>query len=117
MNYKKTGEVYFGDTFNRDSALNYCTSASATGAANVSGVCCSAVDSIVAYGENDDWTRKSVMCVDDLAINGSVASLSYSLEDLKDRLLALESAISNPKPRDIKTRNIFKTLQYKREVE
>ena len=139
--WKKADEAYFGDTFDRPSTIacyaangdhlfdgkisacdvsyspdslitaNIDCSLDTYGAVAKGATCHAEGVSRVAYGKAGYEPIK--LCVDDLALNTSVSSLSSKLNELQAQI----DDLKRKKTTTSELRRALKTLHYKREVE
>jgi hypothetical protein len=124
MAYKKTNEAYFGDSFNRSLAMNYCTADSV-----------STIDGLTAIGDrlvvdsdncitlscnNTTWDAATLK-----GISGEISicdSCVSTVDTMGDKLKALQAQIDDlkqnyvPKKGADKLRSALKTLNYTREI-
>lgn len=114
---KRTNEAYFGDTFDRSSAVAYYAVDGSASACDLSyGTVC-ATEADVAYGT-------SIAASNEYALAKNVSGYALDLKDEMHNVIdSLQAQIDSLKQRlEVKTvsnelRSTLKTLQYKRELE
>ena len=132
MAWKKQGDAYFADTFDRDTMLCSMDCSIEADKAVSKGIpinssgelsftvnnvsCCNTLNELTGYttataGNIDNWT---ISC-DNVMVNG-VDTVRDKLEDLQAQINALKKNLEKPKVTN-GLRSALKTLQYKREVE
>jgi hypothetical protein len=122
MNYKKTNEAWFGDSFNRDSTLcNYAIANhdlksinSAIDLASYDGLSNTAYG--VASASSSDLYCSGVVKASDYAIEGVTDSFATEIKKIEAQINDLKQNFV-PKKGANKLRSALKTLNYTREVE
>lgn len=131
--WKKEESAWFGDTFNRDAALcytvaassdkddDYTTSAIASVAKGTNSYCDGGISYTDTVGNiaaiNNLGDKIGVNSVD-VRLSSSVDSLKDRLQEIQERLNALESKQDKaPKVARARLRLLLKTLNYEREVQ
>lgn len=136
--WKKADSAWFGDTFNRDATLcyaveadsarddNYTTATSVTAsvAKGINSHCdgeisfTGTVNNMACFDSLANKANNYCVSFDDISISSSVASLKDSLQEIQERINALESKQDNaPKVACARLRPLLKTLNYEREVQ
>lgn len=133
--WKKADTAWFGDTFNRDATLCYAveadsakeddyTTATAAIAKSINPHCdgeisftCSA-NNMACFDSLVDQANNYCVSFNDIGISSSVNNLQDSLQEIQERLNALESKQDKaPKVAYARLRPLLKTLNYEREVQ
>lgn len=124
MAWKKQGDAYFADTFDRDALMCSMDAAfpNCYDSVGISSVCGATSGSIGSIGE---WTvakgvnshsEGDICYVNNVATMSEIDTVSDKLKDLQAQINALKKNLEKPKVTD-GLRSALKTLQYKREVE
>lgn len=108
MAWKKQGDAYFADTFDRDALMCSYDSLCGTTRGSISGI-------TVAKGVNSH-AEGDICYVNNFATTSEVDTVSDKLKELQAQINVLKQNLEKPKAAD-GLRLALKTLQYKREVE
>lgn len=108
--YQKTGEVYFGDTFNRPYTLAFCNdiedeSIMQKGSVFIPPSCEASFTAKIDNVEN-------ISALGNYGISATVDTMQDQLKEIVSRIQALEDALKCQPAPDI--RNELRTLNYKR---